>query len=36
MNFNQTLAYSRVNRHPAKRLKACLCWGKRLKRLCAV
>ena len=30
----QTLAYPRVTRPPHKSLNACLCWGKRLERLC--
>ena len=36
MNSIQTLAYSRVTRPQHKWLKAYLCWGKRLKRLCVV
>ena len=32
----QTLAYSRVARPLHKRLKACLCCRKRLRRLCIV
>ena len=35
-NTIMTLAYSRVTRPPSNRLKAYLCWGKRLKRLCVV
>ena len=35
-NSTQTVAYSRATRPPQKRLKAYLCWGKRLKRVCAV
>ena len=35
-NSIQTLAYSRVTSPPHKKLKACLCRGKRLKRLCAI
>ena len=34
--YIQTLAYSRVTRPPHKRLKAYLCRGKKLKRLCVV
>ena len=34
-NSIQTLAYSRVTRAPVKNLKAYLCLGRRLKRLCA-
>ena len=35
-NSIQTPAFSGVARPPHKRLKAYLCWGKRLKRLCPV